>query len=89
MIAGDKETDAYLENEDAFFSQLRTSYWRYANEFYPRKKSGLIVKCNSGENLLRYNLDARIEDDSSDGVNEVRMFCFDLLLLVNKKSKIQ
>ena len=39
--------------------------------------------------MLRYTLEARIEDDSSDGVNEVRMFCFDLLLLVCKKSNMR
>lgn len=39
--------------------------------------------------MLRYTLEARIEDDSSDGVNEVRMFCFDLLLLACKKSNMR
>ena len=39
--------------------------------------------------MLRYTLEARIEDDSSDGVNEVRMFCFDWLLLNCQKSKIK
>lgn len=39
--------------------------------------------------MLRYTLDVRIEDDSSDGVNEVRIFCFDLLLLVCKQSKMR
>ena len=57
--------------------------------FYPKKRSGLVIKNNSGENTLRYTLEARIEDDSSDGVNEVRMFCFDFLLLICRKSKIK
>jgi uncharacterized protein YydD (DUF2326 family) len=48
-----------------------------------------VIKNNSGENTLRYTLEARIEDDSSDGVNEVRMFCFDFLLLICRKSKIK
>lgn len=39
--------------------------------------------------MLRYTLDARIEDDSSDGVNEVRIFCFDLLLLLRKAGAIR
>lgn len=64
-------------------------YSGFAKEFYPKKISGLIVKNNSGENMLRYTLDARIEDDSSDGVNEVRIFCFDLLILLNKISKMR
>ena len=48
-----------------------------------------MIKNNSGENTLRYTFEARIEDDSSDGVNEVRMFCFDFLLLICRKSKIR
>ena len=34
-------------------------------------------------------MEARIEDDSSDGVNEVRMFCFDWLILNCQVSKIK
>ncbi|MEG2013615.1 MAG: DUF2326 domain-containing protein [Anaerovoracaceae bacterium] len=89
LIAEDKETDEYLENENLFLAELRNKYWNYAKRFYPKKRSGLVIKNNSGENMIRYTLDARIEDDSSDGVNEVRMFCFDLLLLICRKSKVQ
>ena len=49
----------------------------------------MVIKNNSGDNTLRYTLEARIEDDSSDGVNEVRMFCFDLLIFVCKVSKMR
>lgn len=89
FIAQDKETDAYLESESKYLIKLRDKYWEYAKRFYPKKKSGLVIKNNSGENMLRFSLEARIEDDSSDGVNEVRMFCFDLLLLECKKSKMR
>ena len=85
----DKEADIYLETEKVYLSEISDKYRSYAKYFYPKKKSGLIIENNFGENMIRYTLDARIEDDSSDGVNEVRMFCFDLLLLVCKKSKIR
>lgn len=89
FINQDKETDEYLENIKSVTDNLRSMYWEYAKQFYPQKRSGLLIKNNSGENTLRYTLDARIEDDSSDGVNEVRLFCFDLLLLMCRKSKIR
>lgn len=89
FIAEDKETTEYLESENSFLAELRNKYWSYTKRFYPKKRSGLVIKNNSGENMTRYTLEARIEDDSSDGVNEVRMFCFDLLLLVCKKSIIR
>ena len=89
MIEQDKSADAYLEEENAYLDNLKNSYWNYAKRFYPKKKSGLVIRNNLGENMLRYTLEARIEDDSSDGVNEVRMFCFDWLLLNCQKSKIK
>lgn len=89
LIEQDKETEQYLETEEEYLKKLRNQYWNYAKKFYPKKRSGLVINNNSGENMLRFKLDARIEDDSSDGVNEVRMFCFDLLLLNCKKSKMR
>lgn len=89
LITQDKETEEYLETEAEYLKKLRNQYWNYAKKFYPKKRSGLVINNNSGENMLRFNLDARIEDDSSDGVNEVRIFCFDLLLLNCQKSKMR
>nr|WP_300849331.1 DUF2326 domain-containing protein [uncultured Acetatifactor sp.] len=89
LISEDKETDEYLEQESGLISELRGKYGYYAKKFYPKKRSGLVIRNNSGENMLRYTLEARIEDDSSDGVNEVRMFCFDLLLLLCQKSNMR
>jgi hypothetical protein len=89
FINQDKETDEYLENIKSVIDNLKAVFREYAKQFYPQKRSGLLIKNNSGENTLRYTLDARIEDDSSDGVNEVRLFCFDLLLLMCRKSKIR
>lgn len=89
MIAQDKAADDYLEQEREYLDNLRIMFWNYAKRFYPKKKSGLVIKNNSGENMLRYSLEARIQDDSSDGVNEVRMFCFDWLLLNCMKSKMR
>lgn len=89
MIEQDKATDLYLEEKDNYLDSLRIKFWEYAKRFYPKKKSGLVIRNNSGENTLRYSLEARIEDDSSDGVNEVRMFCFDWLLLNCQVSKMK
>lgn len=89
FINQDKETNEYLEIIKTVTDKLRTGFWEYAKKFYPKKRSGLVIKNNSGENMIRYTLEARIEDDSSDGVNEVRLFCFDLLLLMCRKSKIR
>ena len=89
MMDKDKEADLYLEENIKYLDNLKERFQEYAKCFYPKKKSGLVIKNNTGENKLRYSIEARIEDDSSDGVNEVRMFCFDWLLLNCQVSKIR
>jgi len=80
-ISNNKATEQYLTDNNILIAKLRSDFSTYAKEFYPKKKCGLIINNNDAENTIRYNLDAKIEDDSSDGVNEVKMFCFDLLIL--------
>ena len=89
MMDKDKEADLYLEENNKYLDNHKEKFQEYAKCFYPKKKSGLVIKNNTGENKLRYSIEARIEDDSSDGVNEVRMFCFDWLLLNCEVSKIR
>lgn len=85
----DQQAQQYLNTNEKYLNQLMLQYSSYAKRFYPQKRSGIIVENNYNENLLRYTLNARIEDDSSDGVNEVRIFCFDLLLLTLQKSNMR
>lgn len=89
FITQDKEADSYLADISKELLRLMNQYSGFAKKFYPKKRSGLSIKNNSGENMLRYSVDARIEDDSSDGVNEVRIFCFDLIILLSKVSDIR
>lgn len=89
FISQDKESDIYLEGQSDYIDWLKESFRNLAKKFYPKKSSGLIIKNNFGENQLRFNIDARIEDDSSDGVNEVKIFCFDLLILLSKVSNMR
>lgn len=89
MMDKDKEADLYLEENNKHLDNLKEKFQEYAKCFYPNKKSGLVIKNKTGDNKLCYTIEARIEDDSSDGVNEVRMFCFDWLLLNCKVSKIR
>lgn len=88
FIAEDKQTEEYLTSEKAYLTSLRNKFWNYAKKFYPKKRSGLVIKNNSGENMLRYTLDARIEDDFSDGVNEVRILCFETLMTDEEYGRI-
>ena len=89
LIIENRRTDNYLVESEEKIKKLKQQYREMTKRFYPRKKSVLLIENNSGENLLRYKIDARIEDDSSDGVNEVKIFCFDFLLLLQKMTNFE
>ena len=81
-----KRTQLFLEESEDQLKAVRQKYLEMTKTFYPKKRSGISIENNRGENQLRFNIDAKIEDDSSDGVNEVKIFCFDMLLLLQKRS---
>lgn len=89
MVEQDEDTELYLEDTKEYLDKIKNDFWKYAKQFYPKKKSGLLIRNNSKDNTVRYNVEARIEDDSSDGVNEVRIFCFDWLILNTTKSNMR
>lgn len=53
-------------------------------QFYSDKVAGIVVRNNDGENRIRYDISAKIQDDAGDAVNEVKMFCFDWTILKNQ-----
>ena len=46
LIFEDKETDKYLVQESQWLSDLREKYGYYAKKFYPKKRSGLVIRNN-------------------------------------------
>lgn len=77
-------TRNYLsETRDERISQL-SIFNKLTNEFYLDKPSAIYVKNNDGENKIRYEIKAKLQDDAGDGVNEVKIFCFDWTILKNQ-----
>ncbi|WP_353077585.1 DUF2326 domain-containing protein [Flavobacterium sp.] len=80
-------TTTYLENiSNTLIKEITDNFSELVKIFYINKFGGISIENNSGDNKLRYSIEARIQDDSSDGINEVKIFCFDLLLLTMKKN---
>lgn len=85
MAEDNLATEQYLQAEkQGHLAILMDSYRTLTGRFYDDKKGGISVVNNDGQNKLRYKIDVRIQDDASDGINEVRIFCFDLLLLLSQ-----
>ncbi len=75
------QTTEYLKTAKPHLDKLMDTFRGFAREFYGDKPAGLVVQNNDGENQIRFDIDARIEHDAADGINDVRIFCFDLLVL--------
>jgi len=74
-------TNKYLDEAENLIKKNIAVFKSFTEKFYSDKSSGISVENNDGKNTLRYNIKAKIEDDTGDAVNEVKIFCFDWTLL--------
>lgn len=81
-IAVIEEATEYLESINKEIAELTLYFRELAKHFYPDATSGLSIDINAGKNKTLYNIEAKIESDSSDGINNVKIFCYDIMLLV-------
>lgn len=79
-------TELYLSKLEIHISELRDYFRNLAKIFYPNSAAGLTIENDDGDNQLRFNIDAKIESDASDGINNVKIFCYDLTMLFKGKN---
>ncbi len=75
------QANKYIKENEELFENIMSVFRTYSKTFYKDKASGLDIKVNDGVNQLRFDINAKIIGDSSDGISEVCIFCFDLTLL--------
>jgi uncharacterized protein YydD (DUF2326 family) len=75
------DTVRYLSDIEPLIKKNILMFQSFSEQFYEKKYSGITIDNNDGQNKLRFDIKAKIEDDTGDGVNEVRTFCFDWTLL--------
>lgn len=75
------QANKYIKENEHLFENIMSIFRTYSKTFYKDKASGLDIKVNDGSNQLRFDINAKIIGDSSDGISEVCIFCFDLTLL--------
>jgi len=76
----------YLEENESEIAKVTNLFRDFTKRIYPDKGSGLIISNNEGENQTRFDVEAKILDDASDGINEVKIFCFDLTVLLARRN---
>jgi uncharacterized protein YydD (DUF2326 family) len=72
----------YLEKNRHLIEENIMLFKNLASEFYENKRAGIEIKINEGVNRNRFDIKAKIDDDKGDGVNDVKIFCFDWTLLL-------
>ncbi len=82
MAQATLDTNAYIRDVKPHLDLLMDKFREFSKELYGPVSAGLTVKNNDGENQCRYNIEAHIQNDAGDGINEAKIFCYDLLLLV-------
>ncbi|MBP2071390.1 DUF2326 domain-containing protein [Thermoanaerobacterium saccharolyticum] len=76
-----KKTQDYLTQITNYLKELNNIFRNFSREFYKDKPGGIEIKNNIKNNKTRFDIEVKIQDDSSDGINEVKVFCYDLTVL--------
>jgi uncharacterized protein YydD (DUF2326 family) len=88
MKKNNVETNQYLEDIHPLIESNMEAFTTFSKRFYEEKPGGLAVKNNEGDNQVRFDIKAKIQDDASDGINEVKIFCFDMTILTQKHNHL-
>lgn len=77
-----------VETAEQYLNDIETdiagpvNYFRnLAKTFYPDVVAGLSFEVNDKDNQLLFDIDAKVDCDSSDGINNVKIFCYDLTII--------
>ena len=75
------ETNQYVRSVRTQLDLVMDKFREFSKELYGAVPAGLTVKNNDGENQCRYDIEAHIQNDAADGINQGKIFCYDFLLL--------
>ncbi len=76
------KTNTYLDETRELREKHLGAFKDYVARFYPSAVAGISIHNNDrSNNKKRFDFDVHVENDNSDGINEVRIFCYDLTLL--------
>lgn len=74
----------FLKAATTLTDEINDRFRSMARRIWPKHICGLVVHNNEGENKVRFDIDARIQGDASDGIGETKIFCFDMTVLLGR-----
>lgn len=75
----------YLDDIRGLLDAIGEQFRYFAKELYGHVPSALTIKNNDGENQLRFSIDTHIQNDASDGINQGKIFCYDMTILAMRQ----
>lgn len=72
----------YLEDNKDFIRSNSNLFRDFAKRFYPNSSPWISVIENLSDNTIRFDIGVKIDYDASDWIWEIKIFCFDLTLLL-------
>jgi uncharacterized protein YydD (DUF2326 family) len=85
FIKIENATATYLNDVEDDVKGIHNFFRELAKRLYPQSASGITINVNEGKNQLAFTIDPRIDSDASDGISNVKIFCYDLTLLFEGK----
>lgn len=74
-------TEQFLKDNQTSQQRNLQLFRDLSSKFYEARAGGVTVDNNDGNNLLRFKIGCHLDDDSSSGINEVKIFCYDAMVL--------
>lgn len=68
----------YLDSNQDLLTAVENKFRQFTKRLYPDKQSGLSIENDEGDNQSRFKIEAKIISDSSDGINEAKLFAYDV-----------
>lgn len=82
----DEKTEKYINDIDDNINAIISCFQTLVEHFYTNYTAGITIQNKDGVNSLRYNIEAKISDDAGDGVNCVKIFCYDWTILCTQSN---
>ncbi|WP_158654777.1 DUF2326 domain-containing protein [Helicobacter cetorum] len=78
------ESERYLEQQQKYLNELENIFKEIVKRFYNNSRGSLSIKTTKDAKYL-YDVDLQIPRQDSQAINEVKIFCYDMLLYEKNK----
>jgi uncharacterized protein YydD (DUF2326 family) len=86
LAASNVKGQRYLDENQPLVGAAEEMFRQVTRRIYSEKKSGLTIENDTGGNQTRFKIEAKILSDASDGINEAKIFAYDVMIASLKRN---